>query len=185
MKKFFLLLFLGSFLSMGCAGLSKQLEFTDTSSHALVFGYLDTEKSPCNLDFIEYQQVSPAIDKPYYYMRIDKKAFYREDFVAPGSFKLYQYGGHPRSIFSGVSEYDMSFPDTGFGFSIKDPGKIYFLGSWRVVDKGDFFTSNNQIEPLDHPNELEVLQMILPDAVGSPWEPVIQNAIRVLSHSAQ
>jgi hypothetical protein len=177
MKKLYLLLVMSSLALGGCAGISRQLEFTDTSSHSLVFGYLDTEKSPCNLDYIEYQQVSPAIEKPFYYMRIDHEAFYREDFVTPGSFKLYQYGGSPRSIFTNISRYDMKFPEEGYGFSIRQPGRLYYIGSYKVVQKGDFFASDSYLVRLDHPNQLEVLQMILPDAKGTTWEPIIENAI--------
>jgi hypothetical protein len=112
-------------------------------------------------------------------MRIDHKAFYREDFAAPGAFTLTEYGGSPRSLFSGVSQYQMKFPDN-YSFKVNQAGKIYFLGSYRVVQKGDFFASDSYLERMDHPNELEVLQMILPNAVGSPWEPLIENAIRAL-----
>lgn len=181
MKWFFLFLSAVVLGCLGCAGLSKQLEFTDTAAHSLVFGYLDTEKSPCNLDYIEYKQLSPAIEKPFYYMRIDQKAFYREDFVVPGAFQLYEYGGSPRAIFTNVSQYNMKFPEQGYNFSITQPGKLYFLGSYRVVEKGDFFASSSYLERVDRPNQLEVLQMIQPQAAGTPWAAVIANAIRILS----
>ncbi len=114
-------------------------------------------------------------------MRIDGKAFYREDFVTPGSFQLNEYGGSPRSLFTNVSQYDMKFPDQGYTFTLNQAGRIYYIGSYKVIQKGDFFASDSYLERLDHPNQLEVLQMILPDAKGSPWEPIIENAIRILS----
>ena len=181
MKWFVLCLSLVVLAAMGCAGLSKQLEFTDTASHALVFGYLDTDKSPCNLNYIEYQQTYPAIEKSFYYMRIDEKAFYREDFVVPGRFKLYEYGGSPHAIFTNVSQYNMKFPEQGYDFTITQPGRLYYIGSYRVVEKGDFFASDSYLERIEHPNQLEVLRMIQPDAVGTPWANVIANAIRILS----
>lgn len=185
MKGFILLLATVGLITIGCAGLSKQLEFTDTTAHSFVFGYLDTEKSPCNLDWIQYKQLSPAIEKPYYYMRIDGKAFYREDFTVPGSFILSEYGGSPRSLFSGVSQYEMKFPETGYNFTITQPGRLYFIGSYRVVQKGDFFASDSFLERVEHPNQLEVLQMIQPNAAGTPWAATIANAIRILSSRPQ
>ncbi|HVZ79962.1 MAG TPA: hypothetical protein VHE12_04075 [bacterium] len=181
------LLFLSSVIlvCVGCAGLSKELEFTDTASHALVFGYLDTDKSPCNLNYIEYQQTYPAIEKPFYYMRIDQKAFYREDFTVPGRFKLAEYGGSPHAIFTNVSQYNMKFPEQGYDFTITQPGRLYFLGSYRVVEKGDFFASDSYLERVDRPNQLEVLQMIQPNAANTPWAPIIANAIRILSSRPQ
>ena len=46
MIRLFLLLVLGSFFSIGCAGLGPKLQFTDTQDNALVVGYLDTDKTP-------------------------------------------------------------------------------------------------------------------------------------------
>jgi hypothetical protein len=182
MKRFYLLLVLGllPLVYMGCAGISRELEFTDTSSHAFVFGYLDVDKSPCHLDYIEYKQLAPAIEKPYYYMRIDNGAFYREDLVTPGSFQLYQYGGSPKSLFTNVSQYNIEFPDQGYTFSLQQPGRLYYIGSYRVFEEGGLFSSKTYLERIDHPNQLEVLQMILPDAKGSPWEQIILNTIRIL-----
>jgi hypothetical protein len=181
MKRFYLLLILGSYFCVGCAGMNPHLEFTDTESHSLVVGYLETDKTPSTMDTVEYKQTSPASDKPYYYMRVDKNLFYREDFTAPGSYKLYQYIGHARTIFTAVSEYDISFPDE-FTFNVGKPGKIYFLGSFKgTLVGGDIFSTGHvEYERLAHPTELEVLQMMLPDAAASPWEPVIQNAIAAL-----
>jgi hypothetical protein len=182
MKLFYGLLLISSYFIVGCVGLSKQLEFTDTQSHSLVVGYLETDKTPANMDLVEYKQVTPASDKPYYYFRVDKNVFYREDFFAPGRYKLYQFIGHPRSIFTQISEYDIAFPDN-FNFNVGQPGKVYFLGSYKGTQVGGdlFSTGHVEYQRLEHPSELEVLQMILPDAIGSTWEPVIQNAIAALS----
>jgi hypothetical protein len=75
----------------------------------------------------------------------------------------------------------MKFPEQGYNFTITQPGKLYFLGSYRVVEKGDFFASDSYLERVDRPNQLEVLQMIQPQAAGTPWAAVIANAIRILS----
>jgi hypothetical protein len=182
MMRLTLSLALACFLSMGCAGLKKQLEFSDTQSKALVFGYLDIDKSPCNLDWLEYKQLYPAIDKPFYYMRVDNGAFYREDFVAPGAAELSAFGGSGRGFFKAGTQYNLKFPG-GNGFRIDQPGRIYFIGSFRVVDKSGLFNTEVYIEKIERPTQLEVLQLVLPNAVGTAWEPIIRDAIRRLGGS--
>lgn len=161
----------------GCAGLSQKLEYGDTQK-SLLIGYFDVEKSPCNLHWIEFEQVAPDVERPFFYMRIDQGVFYREDLSTPGAFQLTAFGGSGRGFLKGGTQYKIRFPAGQYGFSINRPGGVYFLGSYRIYEKGDFFASDTYLERVSHPTELEVLRMVLPNAVGTPWEPIIQNAIR-------
>jgi hypothetical protein len=180
MKRFLLLAGLAGLLNTGCAGISKQLEFNDTTSHSLVVGYLDMEKAPSHLHWLEYKQVSPASEAPYYYMRLDNGLFYREDLVTPGGFQLHKFGGMGRGFFNGNTRYILSFPGQGYSFGLKQPGKVYFLGAYKVFEQGDFFASQIYLEKLDRPNQLDCLEMLLPNTVGTAWEPIVQRTIQAL-----
>lgn len=182
MKKIGILLVLMALLNFGCAGFSRNLEFNSVATGAFVFGYIDTKDMPCNMDWIEYKQVLPSVEKPYFYFRTDKGAFYREDLV-PGSFQLADFGGRGKPflfIFPSNTNIDVSFPVQDSGFRVKEAGRFYYLGSYKAKDKGDFFKADFHVEPIEHPNEREVLEMILPRAKGNPWEPLIEQKIEQL-----
>jgi len=179
MKKSLLLAALAGLLNTGCAGISKQLEFNDTAAHSLIFGYLDMEKAPCHMHWVEYKQLAPPSETPYYSTRIDNGLFYREDIAAPGTFQLVNFGGFGRGFFNGNTKYILKFP-TGYTFRAKAPGQIYFLGAYKVYEKGDFFSSEIFLDKMEHPNQRECLEMLLPNAVGTAWEPLIQRQIRSL-----
>lgn len=186
MKNFYLLLFLGSILTIGCAGTFKQTQLSNSQSHALVFGYIGTDKSPCYLDYIKYKQILPTGNDKYFSMRVDENLFYRECFDAPTSIQLCQFGGRPK-VFSSITQCDISLPSDRFKCEIKEPGKLYFLGSYRAVQKDANLQDSKSVglEVLVIPTELDVLQMLLPDVSGTPWEPIVKNEIQTLNNSPQ
>ncbi len=182
MKRFAGLWVLMSVLLAGCGGISPHLEDNTVSTGCFVFGYVDMGKAPCNLDWFEYKQVLPPVKDSVFDFRTYKGAFYREDFI-PGSFELVDFGGRgkPFLIFPSNDYYTFKLPVQESGFRIHQTGRVYYVGSYKMTSKGDFFVQNYDVEEIQHPNELELLQVILPNAQGNPWEPLIQQRIAQLT----
>jgi len=181
MKPFLMLLVLLIAVNgiIGCAGSFKQL--ANPQSDALVVGYLGTDKSPCYLDYLKYKQTLPNGKEKNSSMLLNGQIFYAEFSDIPGSVKLTQFGGHPR-VFSSVDRCDISFPNDAFKFEIKEPGKIYFLGAIRAIQKEPNIHNADSVhlEVLEFPDESEVLQMLLPTVLGTKWESVVKSEIQSL-----
>ena len=182
MKRFYLLLVLASIFTIGCGGISKQLETNDPGSTSLVYGHIDMGKAPCELGWLDLKQVLPVTDKPYWHVRIDKGAFYDET-IRPGSYQMSGLGGAGKGflIFSSNTVYTFNFPVQTEGFRVDQPGKLHYLGSWKITSKGDFFSSSYSIVPTASPTEKEILEIVLPRSKGTQWEGMIQRRIRKLT----
>jgi len=89
-------------------------------------------------------------------------------------------GGNTDLLGTGVGSV-ISFPSQDSGFRIEKAGQIYYMGSFKAHYKGDLFSESYTIEEVKTPSELEVMQKLLPNAKGSPWEPIIENRIDQLS----
>src|SRR5690348_8124953 len=101
------LMFLMSGLISGCAGLSKELEYNEAGSKAMVYGYIDMKKAPFDIGWVDFKQVSPPSDKPIFGLRHDQGAVYNEVIPAPGSYQLSAMGGMGKGflIFSSNTRY--------------------------------------------------------------------------------
>ena len=125
-----------------------------------------------------FKQISPVIEWPFHVSNIERyTVFYLQHGVQPGIYKidnLRSIGGFQNSV---VTVYD--FPKSGKGamdLKITTPG-VYFVGSWKFKRlDGDKF----DIERLDSPTELEVINQLLPYAQNKYWKDMILARINQL-----
>jgi hypothetical protein len=115
-------------------------------------------------------------------MRHDKGAFYNET-IEPGSYQLSGLGGRGKGflIFASNDIYKFTFPAQAEGIRASQAGKLYYIGSYKLMSKGDLFSQTYYIVPSKSPTPKEILEMILPHAKGNQWEPLIERRIKELS----
>jgi len=162
-------------LLAACGGLSKQMEEPKDSDRSLVYGYVDMEDGPCPLDWFNMKQVLPKVEEPYWGFRTADGAFYAE-YIPLGSFQLWSFGGAKTF---GNTFWTFKFPQQLPGLRIEKPG-LYFVGSFRMKDEGNFFKSKYDIDLADKPTEREVIEKILPYAKGTEWDDWLRRRLKEL-----
>jgi hypothetical protein len=166
----------------GCGGgLSKMVKEQDSPDTALLFGYIDMDDAPSNLESVSLRQYAAKDGEPYIPMRADGEGlFYREN-VPKGSYGLYTFGGRGWTLGCGSfmkQRYYYNFPDEGFKYSqfrLANSGP-FFLGSYKMKKiKGKY-----EFEDADSPTEKELLTRLLAYTGGTKWENVIKKRLKQL-----
>ncbi|HKI98596.1 MAG TPA: hypothetical protein VKB51_09010 [bacterium] len=142
---------------------------------SLVFGYLDMSDAPTPLGWIEFRQVSPVTQTPFYQMRVDNGVFYMEKFP-PGVFLMGEFGGDRPD--GKHLAYTLPRTSPAVRVTISKPG-LYFVGAYKyrpVRDAGGT-TGRFEIDALSAPSAKEVLARMLPYARGTVWEQRIQSRL--------
>ncbi len=178
MKKptLFLSFVLGVFLVVGC-GVRLYNPVDETRS--LVFGFIDMKGAPTKMSNATLKQVKPLSKKPYWYMGTNGKGLFWDEQLPPGSYQLFSFGGH--SFWRNAS-FTYNMPEFGKNETavvIKKPG-LYYVGSYKFEKTGSFFNPKFDLVKTDSPSEKEILQQLLALGIGTEWEKVIENRIRVL-----
>jgi len=153
-------------LSACGGGLPQQMENQKDPETSLIVGHIDMKDGPCWLHWFSMKQVMPKVEKPYFNFRIDEGTFYAE-YIPLGSFQLSDFGGD--GSWPSNTRYTFRFPQQLQGLRLEKPG-IYYLGSFKMTDEGNFFKSKYDIELAKTPSERDVLEKILPHAKGTDWE---------------
>lgn len=166
----------------GCAGGAVQTEAVDAANRidppaftqqSLVYGYLDMSDAPTDLGWMDFEQLEPPTDTPYYHMRIHDGVFYMEKF-RPGVFVLSGFGG---TRWNGKQlAYSLPRSSPAVRVEIHQPGLAY-VGAYRyrAVESNGHRTGRFEIDRIDDPDEAGVLRRILPFAAGTPWEARIRE----------
>src|SRR5262245_59700014 len=157
-------------------GLSQQMENPKDAEVSLICGYIDMQDGPCWLHWFNLKQVLPKVDKPYYWFRIDEGTFYAE-YIPLGSFQLSEFGGD--GSWPSNTRYTFKFPQQMEGLRLEKPG-LYYLGSFKMKDEGNFFKSKYDIDLAETPTERQILEKILLHAKGTEWEERLRKRLEEL-----
>ncbi len=147
---------------------------------SLVFGHIDMDDAPSDLDWVELKRMRPISKEPYLGFWVVDGTFFRGD-VPTGTYKFTQFGGH-----SGWKNatYTYDFPTQGKGEMdrrIDKPG-LYYVGSYayKNISTGLFEPDKFDLIPSKSPNELDLLQKIRPYANDPYWQRMIDKRIKEL-----
>jgi hypothetical protein len=166
----------------GCGGgLSKMVKEQDSPDTALLFGYIDMNDAPSNLESASLRQYAPKGGEPYIPMRADRDGlFYREN-VPKGSYGLDTFGGRGWTLGCGSfmkERHYYNFPEEGFKynqFRLTNSG-LFFLGSYKMKKiKGKY-----EFADADSPTEKELLTKLLAYTGGTKWENIIKKRLKQL-----
>jgi hypothetical protein len=161
----------------GCGGGVKAFVKSVEEEESLVFGHLDMDEAPTNLDWVSMKRLRPVSKTPYYSFGIDGSMFYRTH-TPPGTYKFESFGG---SSVLRNADYKFKFPDQGKGEMdrvISSTG-LYYVGSYKFkrVKTGFFEQGKFSLEKVDKPSEKELLMKLLEKAQHPSWKAVIQKRI--------
>ena len=159
-----------SLLLAACGGLSRHMDEPKDPERSLVYGFVDMSDGPCPLDWFSMKQVKPKVEEPYYSFRTCDGAFYAE-YIPLGSFQLSKFGG-AKTL--GNTFYSFVFPQQLPGLRIEKPG-LYYVGTFKMKDLGNFFKSKYDIDLAEKPTEREILEIMLPRAKGTAWDAKIRS----------
>ena len=156
---------------------------------SLAYIYLDLTEADVVPTWVTVKQISPSINKPYYYCGFirDKNnkhaAVFWYDSLAPGTYQMSQFGGEGRLLLQ-RTQIEFMMPETGrneTAIVISRPG-TYFMGAYKYralsstwagfVGKGKF-----ALEPLATPSRVDALKELQPLAAGSSWEARINSEL--------
>lgn len=168
-------------LLSACGGNLMMKADSNPATNTLVFGYIDMDEAPAELDWFSIRQVLPKTDKPFWSLATDNGMYYNSFFVE-GAYQIDSFGGY-----SGwrKTNYTFSFPrqnaDIG-RFKIAKPG-LHFLGSYKFkkVKTGFFDPDKFDVELINSPSERELLERLLKTAESKPWQDRIRKRIQELS----
>lgn len=164
-------------LMIGCAGLKNP---DQPNNAVLIFGYIDMDDAPTNADYVTIRQYKPKPkdNKPYWTATGQDGLFWYSNLV-PGSYQMVAFGGH--SCWKNASyNYNMQdFDKNESALAMEKPG-VYFMGSFKYMHVGSFFSNKFDVQKTSTPTEKEVLQLLLPYSKGTYWEPLIQKRIGAL-----
>ncbi len=156
-------------LLAGCASSGPTRDINDPTN-SLVFGYIDMDDAPTQVNSAWMVQVAPPSDTPYWGLGVSKGLFYNS-YLPLGSYQLSKFGGS--GFFAGQHEY--AFPKQGNKTSLRitKPG-IYFIGAYKYkqVKTSMFSQAKFAIEKINKPTEAELLKRILDessDIKDSAW----------------
>lgn len=176
--RFASLLFAGALLA-GCASdtIGPERDLNDPTN-SLVFVYVDMADAPTGIDDAT---LKPQGEEGYWHLVVEDGLMYQR-YLPNGSYQFSRLAGS--SFLHGEVLYD--FPVYGQNASairIQKPG-IYFLGSFKYkeVKTGFFEQAKFDIERVDSPTELELLNRLLKEdwVKGSQWDARIRARIAEL-----
>jgi hypothetical protein len=153
----------------------KRLDPPTNDAQSLVFGYLDMSDAPTGLGWMEFRQVAPQTDTPFYQMRIHEGVFYMEKFPS-GVFVMGEFGGER---WDGKHlAYALPRTSPAVRVAIETPG-LHFVGAYKYRPTKDAGARGGrfEIDALPAPSQGEVLARILPFARGTSWEQRIREQI--------
>lgn len=161
-----------------------------TADASVVYGYLDMEDAPTDLDWLTIQQVKPKTKEPYWHAGVEKVEkgymFYHYG-LPPGTYQVNEFGGQNSFLIFGGTPHVYSFGRQGRNESaieIKKPG-VYFIGAFRFKRyKNGFFKAQTfDIEAVkEHPPRKAMLDALLLDA---PEHPGVQAQLKAAAEKAQ
>ncbi len=147
---------------------------------SLVYGYIDMDEAPTNVDIVTIRQYKPKpIDnKPYRSVDAVSGMFWYDQLV-PGSYQLVEFGGSScwKNMAANYSMQDFSQNETAL--VIAKPG-LYYMGAYKYRKVGGFFSNKFSIDRVDNPSEKEVLQRMLKYSKDTQWEAMIKKRIGML-----
>lgn len=174
------ILLIAAFTLNGCAG-NKLIRDKDNRT-SLVFGYVDMDDAPVDLDWLAIKQVLPKTDKPYLYEATDHGMFWGS-FFKKGAYQIDGFGG--RSILR-RTDYEFDLPKQyarKLRFKVGNKPAIYFMGSYKYKDvKTGFFEPGKfDFVATKSPSEKELLERLLKYTDSKIWEARIKHRIMELS----
>lgn len=166
----------------GCGG----IKFTEPRepNMSIIIGAIDMGDASGKFTNVVMRQIKPVTDKPFYHFAIKDGMFFRTQTPA-GIYKMDNF-----SSFNSWTNtrYTYNFPKSGRGemdLKISKPG-IYYVGSWKykkvkvgfkkwIMGEGKF-----DLERVQSPTELEILQKIRVHSKHDYWTNMIDKRIAVL-----
>ena len=166
----------------GCAT-GEEIEWgMDEPQNSLIYGYIDMDDAPTDMEWASLKQVQPPSETPYWNFLVEDGVFF-QPYPREGAYQLAAFGGS--SFLGGPHQY--SFPEYGnnSGIMIDKPG-FYFVGAFKYVevDTGWLEADKFALEPTDSMSEVEILRLVLQhdDIQDSPnWQRRIKARIQELS----
>lgn len=152
----FIISLLVTLMTAGCAGIPKDLQWTDTEKYSMVYGFIDAKFSWC--DFVDLKEPDRRVG-----FRVDKGLIYHEGIVSGRSYRIVGFGGG-RTVFH--------LPVQESGFYGGDRGTVQCVGYFGFEKKG----GNNYVNRLMG-NRVKMLELVLPHAKGNPWEANIRKQL--------
>lgn len=144
---------------------------------SIVYGHIDMDDAPVDLEWVSIRQYSPPTDKPYYSAGVIDGSFYNW-YLDAGSYAVDSFGGSGYN-----SRYTFNIPRqlTAMRLVIDKPG-IHYLGSFRYKDiKTGFFEPGKfDLEQVDTPTEREILERLIKLTKGTVVEPKLRKRLEEL-----
>lgn len=168
--------------AMGGCSSNKIKDDKDAASKSLIFGYVDMQDAPTDLDWVSVRQVLPKTDKPYWNEFTNDGMFWNSH-LTNGAYQMDSFGGH-----SGWRNVDFTFAlprqyAEKLRLKIDKPG-IYYLGSYKYIKvKTGFFEADKfDFVPVKSPTEHELLERLLKDYTRGPdWDARIRKRMAEIS----
>lgn len=175
------LLLLASALSLSACVATGPTRDINDPANSLIFGYIDMDDAPTDLEYAHVKQVFPSTEYPYWQLGVEDGVLY-SGLLAPGGYQMSNFGGS--SFLGGPVEY--SFPNYGrnqTAVRIDSPG-IYFIGAFKYeeVDTGFLEADKFSMAPISSPGERELLERIakMDWVKGTQWEERIRARLEEL-----
>lgn len=152
----------------------------DRPTASLVYGAIDMDEAPCDLDWATMKQYKPKPkdDKPYWYGATADGTFWF-DALQPGSYQLVTFGGSSWWRNASFNFQMPEFEKNDTAVVISKPG-LYFVGSYKYRKTGSFWKPSFEMERIQKPTELELLTKLLPYSTGTQWEAKIKKRMEQL-----
>ena len=171
--------FLAAMFLAGCASdtIGPTRDLNDPTN-SLVFVYVDMSDAPTNIDDAT---LKPQGEEGYWHLVVEDGLMYQR-YLPNGAYQFSRLAGS--SFLHGDVLYDFpTYGQNASAISIQKPG-IYFLGSFKYkeVKTGFFEAGKFDIERVDSPTELELLNRLLKEdwVKGSQWEARLRARIAEL-----
>ncbi len=145
---------------------------------SIVFGHIDMDDAPVELQGLSIRQYKPPTDKPYWAAGVEKGTFFNW-YLDPGSYAVSHFEG-----FSfGGTRYRFNVPRqlSSMRIVIKKPG-VYFLGSYKYknISTGIFEPDKFDLQQVDSPTERELLTKLIAVAKGTVVESKLRARLKEL-----
>lgn len=167
-------------LLTGCGG--PNMGKPETGNESLIIGYLDTSEAPGSFSGVTMKKIQPPDPQPYVSFWINDGLFLGAN-LKPGIYKMFNF--RTRTYLLENAIYTHPFPQNlknELDTKIERPG-IYYVGSWKyklLAHNPWAHAVTYDLVPIEHPNELELLQRILPHSSDSYWTNMIRKRISEL-----
>jgi hypothetical protein len=144
---------------------------------SIVYGYIDMDDAPVDLDWVSFRQYSPPTDRPHYSAGIEDGVFFNT-YMSPGSYAVDAFGG---SGFNSSYTFNIPRQDDSMRLVIQRPG-MYYLGSFRYkrIKTGFFDPDKFDLERSETPTEREVLERLIEVFKGTAVIPKLQQKLEAL-----